>query len=213
MATQTKDSGLSISRKKRLDPVRLADMSQHWLKLLVDTFNRMKNPNSGFEEPSQDLDWHEQRAYWLMAEEVVAVLCPHDPTRRQRVLTHEQFLHAVYLFNAYFKKFAFARLRVEARQRPLRFHCRLNPEDETGVITFPRTIAFYLWESVFLQKGYERLKRCHKCEKWFIDRGKNKIARFCSPKCTNQWWKRPRRYASRKFGKMVKMRKRHKGGI
>lgn len=41
--------------------------------------------------------------------------------------------------------------------------------------------------------GRERLKRCGFCFKWFVDRGRNKKATWCSISCAGKYWTRPRR--------------------
>jgi len=41
--------------------------------------------------------------------------------------------------------------------------------------------------------GWQRLKRCPQCNKWFYDRTRNKKRDRCSRHCTWLWWSRERR--------------------
>jgi hypothetical protein len=51
----------------------------------------------------------------------------------------------------------------------------------------------FLWEDFFSNRGWERLKRCPRCGKWFPDKTKNRSKKRCSAKCTARWWNRSRR--------------------
>ena len=55
---------------------------------------------------------------------------------------------------------------------------------------------WFLWRFFFHERGWERLKRCPQCMKWFVDDTKNKKKERCSPHCTWQWWSRDRRKES-----------------
>ncbi len=50
-----------------------------------------------------------------------------------------------------------------------------------------------VWQAVFLEQQLDRLKRCDRCARWFVDRGDNRRARFCGSECEQRWWTRPRR--------------------
>lgn len=52
---------------------------------------------------------------------------------------------------------------------------------------------WFLWNFFFSERGWERLKRCPKCMKWFVDDTRNKRKIRCSRHCTWQWWSRDRR--------------------
>ncbi len=58
-------------------------------------------------------------------------------------------------------------------------------------------LLWVAWEELFRRGGWERLRECIHCRTWFVDRGKNRQARWCSRACTNRWWTRDRR---RRFG-------------
>lgn len=66
---------------------------------------------------------------------------------------------------------------------------------ESGVL--PETdLGSYLFDVqrwVVWWGGRERLKRCGFCFRWFVDRGRNKKAVWCSVQCASKWWTRPRR--------------------
>ena len=61
-------------------------------------------------------------------------------------------------------------------------NCILDAPGDLG------TFLSFLWRFYFQDKGWERLKRCPQCRKWFVDtiRNKNKIR--CSRQCTDKWW-------------------------
>ncbi len=49
-----------------------------------------------------------------------------------------------------------------------------------------------LWDA--LQHPHiKRVKRCSRCQKWFVDRTRNNGAKRCSLACTWRWWNRTRR--------------------
>jgi len=56
---------------------------------------------------------------------------------------------------------------------------------------------WFLWRFFFHERGWQRLKRCPQCMKWFVDDTKNKKKERCSPHCTWQWWSRDRRKKSK----------------
>lgn len=55
---------------------------------------------------------------------------------------------------------------------------------------------WFLWRFFFHERGWQRLKRCPQCMKWFVDHTKNRKKERCSPHCTWQWWSRDRRKES-----------------
>lgn len=56
-----------------------------------------------------------------------------------------------------------------------------------------QSALWFLWRFYFQNKGWDRLKRCPQCRKWFVDQTKNKKKDRCSKHCTWQWWSRDRR--------------------
>lgn len=58
---------------------------------------------------------------------------------------------------------------------------------------FIEVTLLLLWEYYFKDEGWQRLKRCPICEKWFVDDTRNKSKERCSEHCTCLWWTRTRR--------------------
>jgi len=59
--------------------------------------------------------------------------------------------------------------------------------------TLEQMATYYLWEYFFRNNGWERLKQCPRCGKWFVDDSRNKKKERCSLHCTNRWWSWGRR--------------------
>jgi len=59
--------------------------------------------------------------------------------------------------------------------------------------TSTATMLILLWECYFQGNEYERLKRCLRCKKWFVDETRNKSQKYCTHHCGDLWWDRPRR--------------------
>jgi hypothetical protein len=55
------------------------------------------------------------------------------------------------------------------------------------------TALWHLWLFYFQDYGWERLKRCAVCPRWFVDMSKNRKTARCSSACTWKWWSRDRR--------------------
>jgi hypothetical protein len=49
-------------------------------------------------------------------------------------------------------------------------------------------ILWLLWEVFYRHIDLARLKKCTVCQKWFVDRSKNKSQIRCSTACTWQRW-------------------------
>lgn len=54
-----------------------------------------------------------------------------------------------------------------------------------------------LLEEFFLAPERDRLKRCTRCQRWFVDRTRNKSMQRCGAACTWRWWNRARRRGAR----------------
>jgi len=50
-----------------------------------------------------------------------------------------------------------------------------------------------LLEEFFLAPERDRLKRCTRCQRWFVDRTRNESMKRCGATCTWRWWNRERR--------------------
>ncbi len=57
----------------------------------------------------------------------------------------------------------------------------------------PAGPVLHLLADFFRHPARDRLKRCLRCRRWFVDRTKNKAAKRCSTSCTWKWWDRARR--------------------
>ena len=76
-----------------------------------------------------------------------------------------------------------------------------------GADNVKQFVAVLLWKTLFQEEGYKKLRRCLHCSRWFLDRGRNQIGKFCkNPSCTNVWWSRGRRRQA-KQGKQLFQRK------
>lgn len=65
-------------------------------------------------------------------------------------------------------------------------HIGMNTPSERGELV--KALIDY-----FLNPSRDRLRRCEKCRRWFVDETRNKSQRRCSVKCTRAWWNRGRR--------------------
>jgi hypothetical protein len=56
-----------------------------------------------------------------------------------------------------------------------------------------RKVVRWLWDIYFREHAWDRIKRCGKCEKWFVDVTKNRTTRFGSDYCKNRFYSRAER--------------------
>jgi hypothetical protein len=88
---------------------------------------------------------------------------------------------------------------AEENPVPLHIESLLFPDNKTEFITDeqPRDSAqfavYLLWLDFFRGRGWERLKRCPQCGKWFVDGSRNRNKNRCSMDCTWKWWSRSKR--------------------
>jgi hypothetical protein len=54
-----------------------------------------------------------------------------------------------------------------------------------------------LWGVLTQSRARDRLKQCPRCQRWFVDRTKNKGKARCSESCTWRYWNRTRRKEAR----------------
>jgi hypothetical protein len=75
--------------------------------------------------------------------------------------------------------------------------------------TLEQMATYHLWEYFFRNNGWERLKQCPQCGKWFVDDSRNKKKERCSVQCTDRWWSwgRRREAGHHQWGKSQKLRK------
>ena len=67
-----------------------------------------------------------------------------------------------------------------------------------------------LWRYGFDQGGWERLKRCDRCRRWYVDTMKNKRGRWCTRSCYDKDWNRPARRLRRR--QRLRARRPRRGG-
>lgn len=215
-----------IRRIKQVYSVKKADrffFLYQELNFFCRFLNELHGPN---DDPDPSLSFQEQLLRkW--AEDVIAPLCPTQAQRskeRKGLTWTARARTSLEFYFGYFGNWAYGSLSIKLAGAPGKFQCSIQPGEgrppisgNRGVsatltgITLPTTregeIALKLWNTIFLQEGFKRLKRCHTCEKWFVDKGKNRIAKFCSVSCTNRWWNKGRRLDSPNLGKRKKRRK------
>lgn len=216
-----------IRRIKQVYSVKKADRSFfHYQEL--NSFCRFLNElHSPQRHPVPSISSEEQiLRQW--AEDVIAPLCPTQAQRskeRKGLTWAARAQTSLECYFGYFGNWAYGSLGIRFIEgRPGQFQCSVQPGEgrppfrgNRGIsstltgITLPATregeMALKLWDTIFLQEGFKRLKRCHTCEKWFVDKGKNRIAKFCGTSCTNRWWNKGRRLDSPNLGKRKKRRK------
>lgn len=196
---------------------------------LCDDLNRLRSHDGG---PDPRLS-EEDAALRMWAEDVLTQLCPtqlQKAKERAGLTWKTRAATALENYYGYFGNWAHGRLEVRLIHPwggVPRFSCTIEPG--TNSVPFrgnrglsarlppnsvPATreneMAVRLWNVFFLQEGYKLLKRCHYCERWFVDKGKNRKARFCSPSCTNRWWNKGRRLDSPNYGKRLNKTKQRK---
>jgi len=76
---------------------------------------------------------------------------------------------------------------VRSSQNKIEFKTGELPRDDAQLA------IYLLWVYFFRDRGWERLKRCPQCGKWFVDASSNKNKSRCSMECTWKWWDRPKR--------------------
>lgn len=150
-----------------------------------------------------DVDFYEglpslqnEKTHWRWAEEVVKSLAC-------RAASHsEQVLRAIEVYEKHFGPYSFGKLIIRVSpKRPFKPVCSVEIPPTINDASHRQYLAYQLWDLIFAQKGYERLKRCLWCEKWFVDRGTNKQGKACSASCRDRHWNRPTRRACQEHGK------------
>jgi predicted RNA-binding Zn ribbon-like protein len=125
----------------------------------------------------------------------------------------EEHNEAMRMFNELARDFpGVLKVSAESREQPDGAAHREKPARAVGVwvanVSASVTnevmgeLLWLTWESLFRQKGYERLRECLNCRTWFVDRGRNRQARFCKLSCSNRWWTRGRRRWERERRRM-----------
>lgn len=87
-------------------------------------------------------------------------------------------------------------IKIEAGRSPISidgFATYLETGRIEGKTDYTEEALWLIWEIYFREIGLERLKRCSQCQRWFVDRTRNKQKERCSQRCTWQWWSWERR--------------------
>jgi hypothetical protein len=135
----------------------------------------------------------------------------HEPKRRGKgqITWREALPKAIGLFHDRFGQRAHAYLLVghyrHGKDRPLRPQGFLR--DEIPPTRHPRSIlhekgspiALRLWQLVFNNHGYERIRRCERqqCRRFFVAWGLTHRRKHCADLCKNRRWDRPARRESK----------------
>lgn len=139
------------------------------LRIIADHLNALPELQSQAKDPECPLSLKQQCAGWMLAERVVSA--PSLPQAGAR-----------------FKAVAAAspvEMVVEVHEGEP--HTVISSRDEIG------TVLWHLWLFYFRDYGWERLKRCPVCRRWFVDHSDNRKTLRCSLACTSRWWSRDRR--------------------
>jgi len=211
-------------KKKSVHVVRVKGGAFTDLGGVSDTLNRLSDPNySGPLSEVADQRWptynkfvaSEQRAWRL----VLTVLEPLGMVHRLAMRNRRDRLNWAYSqtcmrFTHVLGRFAKGRLVVEdkthwphAEDSPVWLHATVELPQAIGFDNVAEYVAAWVWKVVFQEAGYEHLRRCLKCTRWYVYRGRNQMGRYCSPSCANRWWNRDRRRASAKSTKPRKGKK------
>jgi len=101
-----------------------------------------------------------------------------------------------------------------SRQSTARLAVKYVPQVGTSARIETRTeldrALAHVWLYLFQERGWERLKKCRVCGRWFADRTLNRNRTDCSRGCSNRFWSRPQRRIARH--KRMGAGKRRKGG-
>lgn len=163
------------------------------LQALADLLNTIPNP-----QQTEGLDPHlpvfvemvRHAVYSVPMSEGAKILVYGTDPPRQKLRLAPPFLGlAARAFNRLARDFP-APLQL-SRGRDVRGRRVWIPTVETSDTV--RLLLWMAWKYLFGQRGWERLRQCLNCRTWFVDRGRNKQARWCSRACTNRWWTRDRR--------------------
>lgn len=107
---------------------------------------------------------------------------------------------AIQAFNALAQDVSI-RLKVDSNGRPV-----IIPGEDPKA-----TVVRWLWDIYFRPRAWDRVKRCARCNVWFVDKTKNRGARFGSQACKERFYNRRERSKS-KLGLKVKVSRKRKEG-
>jgi hypothetical protein len=142
-------------------------------------------------------------AAWKAAEEILSLLVP-TPSRDQVPSESPTLLGGLHPWrirrHGILPRLAVRKFNALAREAPVRLTL-IGERTRTGMridaaLSADDMLPIVLrqvWQALFLEKQLDRLKRCDRCARWFVDQGANRRARFCGAGCEQRWWTRARR--------------------
>jgi len=150
--------------------------------------------------PLQEEEWcrtAEEKAVvrenWQLASGIITSLCGEHVPRKSKDHRLSALKIAPHQFREYFGWQVESRLIVELDYDRAEFVCSVEPPQVVGKDNYREWLAHVLWSVVFDRKGYERLRSCRQCQKWFVATAPNMRGEFCSLNCRNGYWTRDRR--------------------
>ena len=152
------------------------------LAYVCDQLNGASDPSVAVKTKYEQME----KEGWKLAEQVLNPIC----SRPLEKCANRDFRESLDLFYCHFWNYRNVKLEIDVQSRVPQ--CDVFPQAGS-----PRHfIAWNLWR-IFKMKGYDRLRKCFQCNKWFVDRSDNKKARCCSNKCHDRHWNRERRREAR----------------
>lgn len=125
---------------------------------------------------------------WNELAPIISMVC-FLPTREKK---RKQLIKAAKLFNELAKKYPIP-LRVIQVGDDIEEQIKMVKSFDRSP-THEMEDALRILEKYFFHgDGWERLKKCPQCGKWFVDDSRNKKKERCSPHCTWQFWSWDRR--------------------
>lgn len=209
--TRSGKGELANVRKKRTKIVRSQDIHFGGLEWLCAVLNRLHDPRhsgplSELVDPTHPHYANlvtRERAAWELAFEVLEPL----GKIHRYALKRPQNFNAAYSdlntrFSVLLGKHAEGRLVVTKETKwpehdpdsAVWLRATVELPQAWGADNATQFVAVLLWKTIFHEEGYRKLRRCLNCSQWFLDHGRNQIAKFCkNPSCTNVWWNRGKR--------------------
>jgi hypothetical protein len=142
---------------------------------------------------------------WRGVENIISKVTD-APTRKEK---RKQLVSAVRSFDELAQKYPMP-LRIIQVGDDIEEQIKLVKAFPNESPTREMEVALRMLERAFFRgDGWERLKRCPQCNRWFIDTSRNKRKERCSKSCTDRWWSRDRRKEAR-HGKSLKQKAKSK---
>lgn len=209
--TASEPKASARSKEKVLQSVRVKKAQFGDLEWFCGVLNRVEDPSysgplsEALDSPPLDhAKWlTSEQAAWKLAAEVLEPL----GMIHRYALKRPQNFNAAYSsvsvrFSVLMGKYANGRLAVTRETKwphhdvdsPTWLRATVELPKAWGAYNMKQFVAVLLWKNIFQEEGYKKLRRCLHCSQWFLDQGRNQIAKFCkNPSCTNVWWSRGKR--------------------